>query len=70
MSQNHFRSQEWPFQIDTELFLAKPAAIWMGRQCQLSNSSEIFGAGGHFGCPKSLSIAFLAISDRYGSSFF
>ena len=24
----------------------------MRRQCQLSNSSEIFGAGGHFGCPK------------------
>ena len=49
MSANNFRSHFWPFQIDTQLFLkfflqnGHRRPFWMGRQCQLSNSSEIFG---------------------------
>ena len=50
ISENHLRSHFWPFQIDTKLLFflifwqngcRRP--FWMGRQCQLSNSSEIFG---------------------------
>ena len=49
MCENHFRSHFWPFQIDTQLlflfFLQKGRRrpFWIGRQCQLSNSSEILG---------------------------
>ena len=46
MSENHFQSHFWPFQIDTQLFFWQNGhrrPFWMGRQCQLSNSSEIFG---------------------------
>ena len=49
MSENHFGSHVWPFQIHTELFFeffwqnGRRRPFWMGRQCQLSNSSEIFG---------------------------
>ena len=50
MSEIHFRWHFWPFQVHTDIyyyyyFFTKwpPAAISMGRQCQLSNSSEIFG---------------------------
>ena len=64
MSEIHFRWHFWPFQIHTELYLFfdKMATgghfgcpqitfdrisghfrFWMGRQCQLSNSCEIFG---------------------------
>ena len=51
MSENHFGSHFWPFQIHTDPY-----------------------AGGHFGCPQitfnRISIAFRAISDRYGTYFF
>ena len=43
---NSFRSHFWPFQIDTQFFFwqnGRRRPFWMGRQCQLSNSSEIFG---------------------------
>ena len=51
MSENNFRSQFLPFQIDTQLFFflkifgqnGRRRPFWIGRQCQLSNSSEIFG---------------------------
>ena len=43
MSENNFRSQLLPFQIDTQLFFLNLLTFWIGRQCQLSNSSEIFG---------------------------
>ena len=46
----NFRSQFLPFQIDTQLFFVeifgqngRQRPFWIGRQCQLSNSSEIFG---------------------------
>ena len=39
---HHFWSHFWPFQIDTQFFL-NLLTKWMGWQCQLSNSSEIFG---------------------------
>ena len=49
MSEIHFRSHFWPFQIDTQLYFfdffwqnGRRWPFWMGRQCQLSNSSEIF----------------------------
>ena len=38
MSENHFGSHFWPFQIDRQLYFCRP--FWMGRQCQLSNSSR------------------------------
>ena len=55
MSENHFRSQFWPFQINTKLFLFfftkwPPAPI-----LDVQNS---------------LSIAFLAISDQYATLIF
>ena len=51
MSENNFRSQFLPFQIDTQLLFffeifgqnGRRRPFWIGRQCQLSNSSEIFG---------------------------
>ena len=49
MSENNFRSQFLPFQIDTQLFFlifgqnGRRRSFWIGRQCHLSNSSEIFG---------------------------
>ena len=51
MSENNFRSQFLPFQIDTQLFFflkfldknGRQRPFWIVRQCQLSNSSEIFG---------------------------
>ena len=46
MSENHFWSHLWPLQIDAQLFFIifwQQAAILDGTQCQLSNSSEIFG---------------------------
>ena len=63
MTKNHFRSYFSPFQINTQLFF------------------RIFfkmAAGRHFGSPfwailddrKSLSIAFIAISDQYATFFF
>ena len=61
MTKNHFRSHFSPFQINTQLkFFFKMAA------------------GRHFGSPfwailedqKSLSIAFLTISDQYATFFF
>ena len=60
MTENHFRMHFSPFQINTQLFFFKMAA------------------GGHFGSliwailddRKSLSIAFLAISDQFTTFFF
>ena len=66
MSENHFRSHFWSFQINKKLvfyFFYKMAAV------------------GHFGCPKftldhvsghfkSIQISFLAISDRYANLIF
>ena len=57
MTENHFRSHFSPFQINTQLFKFKTK----------------MATGGHFGSPiwdilddrKSLSIAFLTISDQY-----
>ena len=48
MSENNFQSHFLPFQIDTQLFFFfwqndRWRPFWMRRQCQLSNSSEIFG---------------------------
>ena len=49
MSENNFRSHIWPFQIDTQFCFeiywqnGRRRPFWMGRQCQLSNSSEIYG---------------------------
>ena len=43
MSEKNFRTHFWPFQIDTFWQNGPQWPFWMGRQCQLSNSSEIFG---------------------------
>ena len=56
MSENHFRSHFWPFQIDKQLFFV-----------------EIFDKMADVSIldvRKSLSISFLAISDRYASLIF
>ena len=63
MTKNHFRSHFSPFQINTQLFFLIVFKMAAGR---------------HFGSPfwailddqKSLSIAFLAISDQYATFFF
>ena len=57
MSKNHFCSHFLLFQIDTTIF-------------NFINLVHKMATGGHFGSPKIILIAFLAISDRYGSSCF
>ena len=57
MSENHVRSHFWPFHIDTQLkFFWKILTKWL-----TSAISDV---------RISLSIAFLAISDRYATFFF
>ena len=92
MSENHFRSHFWPFQIDTQLYFfwifwqngwRRP--FWMSEfhfrshfwSCQIDTQLKFFGnfltkwlTSAILHVRNSLSIAFLAISDRYATLFF
>ena len=75
MLENHFRSHFWPFQINTQNFFYKMAAVghFGCPKFTLDHISGYFrsiqilffykmAAGGHFGCPK---ITFDLISGHF-----
>ena len=58
MSEIHFRSYFWPFQIDKQLYVFGEILIFV-------NLFYKMDAGGHLDVRKSRLVAFMAISDQY-----
>ena len=67
MSEIHFQSQFWPFQIDTEFNCFFSAAILDVRKSLSMAFLAISYRSAILDVQNSLSMAFLAISDPYGS---